>query len=86
MSNKTEFIKNCILLINETDTLKQKSLADEAITIFEKSKMIENTPDEFKIYSLLTIKETLLGFIVKNGTTVSDVKQVYILQSEFIDD
>ena len=86
MSNKNAFIKNCLLLLEETDTTAQKILMSEAIKSFTNSKMIDNTPESFKIDSIKDISSILNEFINKNNVSVNDVKQMYILQSELIAD
>ena len=56
MSNKQTFISKCIQLTNETETVKKEKLVLEILNVFTNSEMIYNTPEEFKITSLLDMK------------------------------
>jgi hypothetical protein len=86
MSNKNNFIKNCILLLDETDIITQQTLIKEAVRAFTNSKMIDYTPESFKTDSIKEISNILNDFIENKNVSKNDVKQMYILQSELIAD
>ena len=49
--------------------------------------MIYNTPEEFKITSLLDMKEILTNYILENGlSTKNDINQMCTFQSQLIND
>ena len=49
--------------------------------------MIYNTPEEFKITSLLDMKEILTNYVLQNGlSTKNDVIQMCTFQSQLIND
>ena len=87
MSNKQIFISKCIQLTNETETAKKEKLVLEILNIFTNSEMIYNTPEEFKITSLLDMKEILTNYVLGNGlSTKNDVNQMCTFQSQLIND
>ena len=87
MSNKQIFISKCIQLTNETETAKKEKLVLEILNVFTNSEMIYNTPEEFKITSLLDMKEILTNYILENGlSTKNDINQMCTFQSQLIND
>jgi len=87
MSNKQIFISKCIQLINETESDKKEKLVLEILNTFTNSEMIYNTPEEFKITSLLDMKEILTNYVLQNGlSTKNDVIQMCTFQSQLIND
>ena len=85
MTNKENFIKNCLLVTKSSDLVEQNMFAKIAIDTFINSKYIDNTTEESKLFFIQNLKEVLNNYINKSST-VNDVKQMITLQSDIIVD
>ncbi|MFY7935956.1 MAG: hypothetical protein ACOVOQ_01155 [Flavobacterium sp.] len=85
MTNKENFIKNCLLVTKSSDLVEQNMFAKIAIDTFLNSKYIDNTTEESKLFFIQNLKEVLNNYINKSST-VNDVKQMITLQSDIIVD
>jgi len=79
MTNKENFIKNCLLVTKSSDLVEQNMFAKIAIDTFLNSKYIDNTTEESKLFFIQNLKEVLNNYINKSST-VNDVKQMITLQ------